>query len=74
MGREGFSVAGRGGLVDRVGRSGEVNWTQDERDLAVRMPRQRPSDHANCLKVFGAWRKFEPGHAHTRPSPVKRSG
>ena len=37
--------------VELLGFKGKVMWTQDENGLTVRMPEQKPCDHAIALKI-----------------------
>jgi alpha-L-fucosidase len=37
--------------VELLGFKGKVKWTQDESGLTVRMPEQKPCDHAITLKI-----------------------
>ena len=40
--------------VELLGFRGKVKWTQDEKGLTVRMPEQKPCDHAIALKIMAA--------------------
>jgi alpha-L-fucosidase len=40
--------------VELLGFKGKLKWIQDENGLTVPLPQEKPSDHAVCLKVFGA--------------------
>jgi len=40
--------------VELLGFKGKLKWTQDENGLTVQLPAEKPTDHAVCLKVFGA--------------------
>jgi alpha-L-fucosidase len=37
--------------VELLGFQGAVNWTQDEKGLAVQLPGQKPCDHAIAFKI-----------------------
>jgi len=40
--------------VELLGYDEKVEWSQEAAGLRVRMPAQKPSDHAITLKVTGA--------------------
>ena len=41
--------------VKLPGFEGEVEWTQHDEGLSVRMPESKPRDHSIARKVIGAW-------------------
>jgi hypothetical protein len=41
--------------VKLPGFEGEVEWTQYDKGLRVRMPESKPCDHSIALKIIGAW-------------------
>jgi alpha-L-fucosidase len=41
--------------VSLLGYAGTLEWTQDEQGLAVRMPAQKPCEHAFVLKITGLY-------------------
>jgi len=45
------SVAQKVTHVELLGFKGQVQWNQDEAGLTVRMPEQKPCDHAIALKI-----------------------
>ncbi len=47
------SVAGKVARVRLLGHAGDLEWSQGEEGLLVRMPAQRPAEHALALEVRG---------------------
>ena len=49
--REGSELLGDIKRISLLGSNGELSWTRETDALAVRLPAQRPCDHAFVLKI-----------------------
>jgi alpha-L-fucosidase len=54
LGKNSPHTRGKIESVELLGLRGKLNWSQDEADLKVQLPAERPCDHAIALKISGA--------------------